>query len=97
MSSIITAKCPRCQQPLALEEAAAEQLVTCHSCQRQFIPAEVLAKSNRRVAFWMFLGLAAIGLGVIGYMSVTRYIDPKDPRPVEGAPAAAAAKEEAIP
>ena len=84
MSSIVKAKCPGCKTEVSVEEQDAEQPVECSSCQRGFVPAMVIAESNKQFEKWMYVAMFLIGLGLVAYMAMTGNLRP---RPVPDAPA----------
>ncbi len=93
MSSAVTAKCSKCHHPVTVEEVVAVLPVACESCQTQFIPAAIIAESNKRFEIWMYVVMLGIGVGLIGYMAATGNLKPKaDPAGTGEAPAAAEAE-----
>lgn len=69
--TVMNANCPKCRSQISVEEADAEQPITCSSCQSVFVPAKVIAESNERFQFWMYAGMFLLGAGLILYMVVT--------------------------
>ncbi|QDT54460.1 hypothetical protein Pan44_24930 [Caulifigura coniformis] len=88
MSSVVTAACPGCQQPVSVEEIQAPFPVTCSKCQTDFIPAQVIAESNRKFEMMMYVGMLVIGLALVGYMAITNRMKPKGGEAPPPAPAA---------
>jgi len=89
MSSVVTAACPNCKQPVFVEEIQAPFPVTCAKCQADFIPAQVIAESNRKFEMMMYVGMLVIGLTLVAYMAVTNRLKPKGDAAAPPAPAAA--------
>lgn len=77
MSSTVQARCPKCKTPVSVEEEKSTQSVTCSSCQATFVPADVIAESNKRFEVAMYIGMFLIGLGLIVYMAMTGRLKPK--------------------
>ena len=89
MSSVIKAKCPNCKKEMSVEEEQSAQPVVCSSCQATFVPALVIAESNKRFEIWMYVGMLLVGIGLIVYMAATGNLKPKQEVP-EAPPAAEA-------
>lgn len=81
MSSVVTAKCPNCKHVVSVEEELSELPATCAECQATFIPAMIIAESNRRFEMGMYVVMLAIGCGLIGYMALTRKDQPNGETP----------------
>ncbi len=81
MSSIVKAKCPNCKHEVSVAEDQSALPVACESCQASFVPAVVIAESNKRFEFAMYVGMFVIGLGLIGYMAATGQLKPKPDPP----------------
>ena len=89
MSNVVKAKCPKCRNQISVEEAQSGQQVTCPSCQSTFVPAAVIAESNKKFEMAMYGGMIVVALGLIAYMAITNRMKPKPEVPE--APAAAEA------
>ncbi|MBA3316284.1 MAG: hypothetical protein H0T47_23730 [Planctomycetaceae bacterium] len=87
MSSVAKAKCPKCKQEVSVEEEVSTQPVTCSSCQTTFVPATVVAESNRRFEIGMYVVMLLVAGALIGYMVITGEGLPKADEP-DAAPAA---------
>ncbi|KAA5539186.1 hypothetical protein FYK55_25025 [Roseiconus nitratireducens] len=81
MSSVVKAKCPQCKTEVAVEEEESSQPVSCSSCQTTFVPAAVIAESNRRFEIGMYVVMLLIGIGLVGYMAMTGNLKPKPDAP----------------
>ncbi len=81
MSSVVKAKCPQCKHEVSVEEVDAGQPVTCSSCQTTFVPATVIAESNKRFEVLMYVGMLVVAGGLIAYMAVTGNLKPKADAP----------------
>jgi hypothetical protein len=92
MSSVVKAKCPKCQHEVAVEEAVSTEPVVCEKCQNVFTPATVIAESNRKFEIGMYVVMGLVGLGLIVYMVATGEGLPK-PK-ADAQPAAAEQQEE---
>jgi uncharacterized membrane protein YebE (DUF533 family) len=88
--SSVTAACPNCKQQASVEEAQSGLPVTCSKCQTAFIPAQVIAESNKKFEMMMYVGMLVVGLALVAYMAITNRLKPK-----ADAPAAPAASESA--
>ena len=77
MSSVVKVKCPKCKNQNSVEEDGAEQPVACSSCEFTFVPAVVIAESNKRFQVVMYVGMLLIGVGLIVYMAMTGNLKPK--------------------
>lgn len=84
--SSVSAACPSCKQTVSVEEEQSVLPTTCSKCQTVFIPAQVIAESNRKFEMMMYVGMLVVGLALVGYMAVTNRMKPKGEAP--GAPAA---------
>jgi hypothetical protein len=91
MSNVVKAKCPKCRHQITVEEAQSVQPVTCPSCQSTFVPATVIAESNKKFEMAMYGGMVVVAIGLIAYMAITNRMKPKAEAP-EG-PAAVEAGE----
>jgi hypothetical protein len=89
MSSVVKAKCPKCKNQISVEEEESAEPVTCSSCQTSFVPATVIAESNKRFEMAMYIGMLLIGVGLIVYMAMTGNLKQKAD-PAEAPPAAEA-------
>ncbi len=87
MSSLVKAKCPKCGNQVSVEDEASQQQVKCSSCQSVFVPATVIAESNKRFEMGMYAVMLLVGVGLIIYMAMTGNLKPK--ADVPEAPAAA--------
>lgn len=92
MSSAVKAKCPKCKSPITVEEDEAVVAVTCASCQTKFVPAEVVAESNKKFEMAMYVGMLLVGIGLIVFMAATGNLKPKADAP-EAPPAVEAGAE----
>ena len=81
MSSVVKAKCPKCGNQVSVEEDASVRPVTCSSCQSTFVPATVIAASNKRFEMGMYAAMLLIGVGLIIYMAMTGRLKPKADAP----------------
>jgi DNA-directed RNA polymerase subunit RPC12/RpoP len=81
MSSVVKAKCPKCKNEISVEEASAEQPVSCPGCQSTFVPATVIAESNKRFEMWMYVGMLVVGVGLIVALAVQNRMKPKADAP----------------
>lgn len=81
MSSLVKAKCPKCKHEVAVEEEASTQPVTCSSCQTTFVPATVVAESNRRFEIGMYVVMLLVAGGLFAYMFITGEGLPKPNEP----------------
>ena len=86
MSSDVQAKCPKCKTPVSVAESDSAQSVTCSSCQSTFVPAEVIAASDKQFEIAMYVGMLVIGIGLLVYMAMTGQLKPNADEP--GPPAA---------
>jgi hypothetical protein len=93
MSSVVKTKCPKCKNEVSVEEDAASEPFTCPGCQTTFVPATVIAESNKRFEIGMYVGMLAIGIGLIVYMAMTGNLKPKADQPAAPAANEAAAPE----
>lgn len=75
--SSVTAACPNCKQPVSLEEEQAIFPTSCAKCQTQFIPAQIIAESNRKFEMMTYVGMLVIGMGLVAYMAVANRMKPK--------------------
>jgi hypothetical protein len=92
MSSVVQAKCPNCKTPVSVEEEQSVLPVTCSSCQTKFVPAEVIAESNKRFEIALYVGMIVVALGLFGYMAATGNLQPKADAPEAVEPAEEAAE-----
>ncbi|TWU59315.1 hypothetical protein Poly51_21030 [Rubripirellula tenax] len=81
MSSIVKAKCPKCKTEVSVEEDASVLSTVCTSCQTAFVPATVIAESNKRFEMGMYVVMLLVGLGLIVYMAATGSLKPKPDPP----------------
>ena len=81
MSSVVKAKCPKCKNAISVEEEEAAEPITCASCQTTFVPATVIAESNKKFEMAMYVGMLLIGVGLIVYMAMTGNLKPKADAP----------------
>lgn len=81
MSSVVKANCPKCKNQISVEEADSEQPVTCSSCQSTFVPATVIAESNKRFEIGMYVAMLVVGIGLFVYMAMTGNLKPKADAP----------------
>lgn len=86
MSSEVEAKCPKCKAKISVDEVASTQPFTCPSCQTSFVPATVIAESNKRFEIAMYVAMLVVAAGLFGYMALTGNLKPK----ADKAPAAPA-------
>jgi DNA-directed RNA polymerase subunit RPC12/RpoP len=77
MSNVVKAKCPKCKNQISVEEVQSVQPVTCSSCQSKFVPAAVIAESNKRFEMAMYGGMIVVAIGLIAYMAITNRMKPK--------------------
>lgn len=91
MSTTVKAKCPKCGNQISVEEAISEQPVACSSCKSTFVPATVIAESNKRFEMGMYAAMLLIGIGLIIYMAMTGQLRPNADPPEVPAEAPAAA------
>lgn len=83
MSSVVKAKCPKCTTEVSVVEEQSSVPVACASCQEQFIPAEVIAASNKKFEVAMYVGMFLVGIGLIVYMAMTGNLQPKPDEAIE--------------
>jgi hypothetical protein len=74
---------------ISVEEKNAGKPVTCSSCQATFVPAMVVAESNKRFEIGMYVAMLLIGVALIVYMAMTGNLKPKADAP-EAPPAVGA-------
>lgn len=92
MSEKLEAKCPQCKTPVSVTEEESVMPVTCSSCQTPFVPAEIIAESNKKFEIGLYVGMLVVGVGLIVYMAMTGNLKPNG-----GAPVNEPAAEEAVP
>lgn len=76
MSSVVKTKCPKCKTQVTVEEEESTQPLECSSCQSTFVPAEVIAESNKRFEIGMYVAMLLVGIGLIVYMAMTGNLKP---------------------
>ena len=91
MSSVVKAKCPQCQTEVSVEEEQSVLPVTCSSCQTSFVPAEVIAESNKKFEVLMYVGMIVVAVGLLVYGAMTGQLKPPQAEQPD-APAAAEAE-----
>lgn len=77
MSSTVKTKCPKCGNLISVEEEQAVQPLACPSCQATFVPATVIAESNKRFEMGMYAVMLLAGVALIVYMAMTGNLKPK--------------------
>lgn len=79
MSTVVQAKCPKCQTAVSVEDDRTAEPVTCSNCQETFIPAESIAADNKKFEIMMYVGMLVVGVGLIVYMAMTGQLQPPQP------------------
>jgi len=83
--SSVTAACPKCKQSVTMEEAQSALPTTCSNCRETFIPAQVIAESNKKFEVMMYVGMLVVGVGLIVFMAATGRLKPKADPPAPAA------------
>lgn len=78
---MVKTKCPKCKTEISVADDQSEQKATCASCQSTFIPAKVIAESNKRFETWMYIVMILVGLGLFAYMGMTGQLKQKRDEP----------------
>lgn len=97
MTALVKAKCPQCKKEISVDQSQADQPAACPSCQSTFIPAAVIAESNKRFEMGMYAVMILVGAGLFIFMAITGRLQqkgnlpPAPPAAQQGNPPAAPA------